>query len=172
MHVTPEGNENSQNALGTFANSLQGDLTTDLQIGLTLALPPTAPTNIKIGRKTIAYGICTPDQQKEYLEYILNNVYRVMVDRITYAFEFTKKGLLHCHALLEINSKPDYYDYEINTLRQKVLQHALIIRQNKGNRHKIITSNYIHKVDRIKWLDYIKKEINKTPYKVNMITNY
>lgn len=163
--------EGMRNGLGTIAQDLHDRPTQTLHYCVTLTQPPRA--KFKFGKQEWPFELLTPDQQRDVYIKILREVYLPLCERIDYCFEFTKKLELHCHGLLVLTDTYDLYNYNLATIRKRVMQHPLIVKTNKGSKHSIITNNYIHGCDDLtKWSDYLLKDINKTPYKIQSIYNY
>lgn len=156
----------SEKYLGTIPSNPAGSTDTELYYGLTLSSDPST----KVGKYTFVNS--TPDQQKLHLEGILKKVYIPLVDKIEYTFEYTKKLQLHLHAQLTVTDKPDYYDHILMTIRGNVRQNPYTIKLNKGSNKRIIINNYIHRLDKEGWSEYIRKHVNSTPYNVTTITRY
>lgn len=139
-----------------------------IHMGLTLAYSPNF--KFKLGKQPIVWGRMTPHQQVAEFTTVLRSIYFPLVDEITYSFELTQSGQMHCHALLELTESNDMREYYLQLIRKSVQQNAYIIKMCKGNGRHIVTSNYIHLVDRDKWLDYIKKDLKKTPYGLGIMS--
>lgn len=144
-------------------------------VGITLNYSPTFIFSIRInGRKRrISWGAMTPDQQRDIFIEHLKNIHAKHYERIWYTFELTKDGQLHCHAMgLILEDKPEHKEFNLTMIRKTVSQDSEVIRYCKGVYKKTITSNYIHYVDKDKWDEYIKKDLNKTPYSFNTMSYY
>jgi len=125
-------------------------------IGVTLNFDP----KIKITKDRV-WGQLDPNEQINLFKMYLKDAYLPYVDDIWYSFEFTKNGEVHCHAIAIVRDK--FLDWNLNTLRKKVFINRYNVRWNKGSKHRMITSNYIHLVDRDIWLQYIRKDNQKNP---------
>lgn len=167
--MLPEGVNNCGSPLGT--NPPPKDQ--EVYICVTLQMPPTSKHKIKGQKIHMRFDILTPDQQRDVYVNILNRCYAPLSDVIEYTFEFTKKLELHCHALLICYDKPEHTEYITATIRKRIMQDSRMLVINKANRSRIITNNYIHKCDcPVQWRKYMSKDLDKTPFKLNIISKY
>lgn len=144
-------------------------------VGITLNYAPTYvfPVMINTRKKRCSWGALTPYQQRDIFIEHLKTIYLKHFDEITYTFELTKEGQLHCHAMgLMYDINPDHAEFDLTVIRKAICQSSEVIRYTKGHYRKIVYSNYIHYVEKDQWHLYITKELNKTPFNITTITPY
>lgn len=139
-------------------------------IGVTLNYSP--KFMFKVNKKSISWGRMTPDQQVALLDDHISKIYRHHFEEMIYRFELTKDNNIHLHGCGLLNINPDHRDYHLTMIRKLVAQHPEVIRYTKGKSGFIVTSNYIHYVDKDKWLTYIDKDKNKLPYHIRNISSF
>jgi len=135
-------------------------------IGVTLNFSPSFKIKRKVSfsegkwlTREIPWEILSPDEQVDYFKYYLRNVYLQWCKILLYVFEFTKNGMVHCHAMLVVDDK--YEDYNLQRVRNYVDKAAIVRYMVK--RGKSSTSNYIHLVDPLIWGNYMVKDFGKNP---------
>jgi len=150
-------------------------IVTDFFIGITLNYSPRWVFTIKDRRgasQKLPWGSLTPDQQKDIFEKHLNLIYKHHFIDIQYTFEFTEKGMLHCHAMGRLQMEGGYGEHTLRTIQATVGQHPIVMKLTGGRKKAFVTANYIHEVCPEKWGTYIRKSIDKTPYKLRTIQSY
>lgn len=161
----------SRNNLPDSKESVAGlGTATPKYVGITLNYSPKYV--FKVGKTSIPWGGLTPDQQRDIFVKHIDEVYKHHFISISYVFEMTKESNLHCHAIGKISINPDHADYHLTMIRKLVGQHPIVLKYTKGKLHYIITSNYIHYVERDKWTEYMAKDQKKLPYKKQTILAY
>lgn len=141
-----------------------GTIAEKLVYGVTLNFSPMLQVKSPIGKGKIAWGILTPYQQRKYYENYIKEIYVHLADRIYGTYELTSKGELHAHLMMIVNDNIETKEYWLQMIRKQVMQHSTVLRLFKGKRHTIITANYIHGVDYQEWIEYMLKDIRKTPF--------
>lgn len=139
-------------------------------IGFTLNYSP--KWSFKVDKILRKWGELTPPQQKDIFDKHIEDIYRHHFHVVEYTFELTKQGNVHCHAMGTVDINPDHSDFYLWTLRKTIGQHPEIQRYTKGNQKAIQVANYIHYVDREKWVEYMSKDAKHIPFRKTSMLGY
>lgn len=141
-------------------------------LGWSIAIPDKYLCNVTIHNKKdkIPYQYLPPDKQYEFMIKYIEEVVTPNVVAGRVSFELNKSGQLHSHIICVIGGSQTTKHYDITCLRKGLLYNSFVKRITKGrNAHRL---NYIHDLTDINsWIEYLDKDIGKTPYPYYDIKN-
>lgn len=135
-----------------------------LAIGWTISIRDQCKVPVSsLRNKKLYWGTLTPSQQYSYLSntYIPTVVNRY-VTQYECHFELNKRGNVHAHLLVYIQSHPGHEEYDLRCLQKSVSQNRLVVSMASISTRKHL--NYIHMLNDInEWTEYIRKDDSKSP---------